>query len=297
MNADDYQKQATRTENTPLFIDHERRRLIDHGIDPRVANVTFAAAARADQVLSRLMHAVLGMITELGEFCDPLKKCLIYGKPYDATNLQEELGDSEWYVALAANALEAQLVDIFERNIAKLRVRYPDKFTEQHALNRDLDAERKVLEAGAPAAWLATAALEGEMFTESQLRSMAANNTGTINEIEAWLVQKSVNLLEEIERLREVAKAHDLDADVPRDPAALPSSLPERLRLAAKGTFANIQFQVAGSLRQSMLDAAKLLEDDIARIDLLDRARIANYRELCDLRDKIRALGNATTNG
>jgi NTP pyrophosphatase (non-canonical NTP hydrolase) len=33
-----------------------------------------------------------------------------------------------------------------ERNINKLRIRYPEKFTSEHALNRDLEAERKALE-------------------------------------------------------------------------------------------------------------------------------------------------------
>ena len=33
-----------------------------------------------------------------------------------------------------------------ERNIAKLRRRYPEKFTEYDALNRNLEAERKELE-------------------------------------------------------------------------------------------------------------------------------------------------------
>ena len=33
-----------------------------------------------------------------------------------------------------------------ETNIAKLRARYGDKFTEFDALNRDLDVERKILE-------------------------------------------------------------------------------------------------------------------------------------------------------
>jgi NTP pyrophosphatase (non-canonical NTP hydrolase) len=40
--------------------------------------------------------------------------------------------------------------DAADRNIAKLAKRYPDKvFTPERALNRDLDAERAVLEAGA----------------------------------------------------------------------------------------------------------------------------------------------------
>jgi hypothetical protein len=33
-----------------------------------------------------------------------------------------------------------------ERNINKLKVRFPDKFSEHSALNRDLETERKTLE-------------------------------------------------------------------------------------------------------------------------------------------------------
>lgn len=36
--------------------------------------------------------------------------------------------------------------DVLETNINKLKVRYPDKFSEFNALNRDLQEERKVLE-------------------------------------------------------------------------------------------------------------------------------------------------------
>lgn len=150
MNADEYQKLAERTENTPLFIDHQRRKLREHGLDPYVAEAEFRAAENEDMVLSRLMHAVMGMITELGEFVDPLKRHLIYSAALDRTNLGEELGDESWYVAEACNALGARLSAIFERNIEKLRVRFPAKFTEDKALNRDLDAERKALEDSNP---------------------------------------------------------------------------------------------------------------------------------------------------
>lgn len=36
--------------------------------------------------------------------------------------------------------------EILYKNIEKLKVRYPDKFTEEAALNRDLESERKTLE-------------------------------------------------------------------------------------------------------------------------------------------------------
>jgi NTP pyrophosphatase (non-canonical NTP hydrolase) len=94
----------------------------------------------------RLMHAAMGMCTEAGEFQDQLKRHLFYGKPLDDVNLAEEVGDLLWYCALAANALGVNLADVAEKNIAKLRARYPDKFTEHDALNRNLDNERRILE-------------------------------------------------------------------------------------------------------------------------------------------------------
>jgi len=94
----------------------------------------------------RLAHAAQGMSTEVGEFTDVLKKWVFYGKPVDEVNLEEELGDLMWYVAEAANALGADLGKIMATNIDKLRARYPDRFTEFDARNRNLDAERKILE-------------------------------------------------------------------------------------------------------------------------------------------------------
>lgn len=94
----------------------------------------------------RLLHAAVGMQTEAGEFTDQLKKHIFYGKPLDEVNLAEEIGDAMWYCALACNALNISLGDVMATNIAKLKARFPDKFTEDAANVRDLDAERKVLE-------------------------------------------------------------------------------------------------------------------------------------------------------
>lgn len=99
-----------------------------------------------DDKHSRLIHAAIGMCTESGEFIDALKKHIFYGKPLDYVNLEEELGDLMWYVAIAANALDADLGEIMDRNIQKLKTRYPNKFTSEDAINRDIAAERAVLE-------------------------------------------------------------------------------------------------------------------------------------------------------
>lgn len=94
----------------------------------------------------RLLHAAMGLCTESGEFMDMMKKHILYGKDIDEPNLKEELGDLEWYIALAIDELKTTFGIVFETNIEKLRARYPNKFTEHHALNRNLDKERKILE-------------------------------------------------------------------------------------------------------------------------------------------------------
>ena len=103
----------------------------------------------------RLTHASMGMVTEAAEFIDVLKKHTIYGKEIDFVNLAEEIGDIHWYIAVATDALakilgtDPVLLDrqIKEKNIQKLKARYPDKFTEESAVNRDLETERTILDA------------------------------------------------------------------------------------------------------------------------------------------------------
>ena len=93
-----------------------------------------------------LLHSGIGLATESGEFLDALKKTIFYGKQLDEVNLAEELGDLLWYIALAMNALDTDFEEQMQINIDKLKLRYPDKFTEEAAEVRDLAAERKLLE-------------------------------------------------------------------------------------------------------------------------------------------------------
>lgn len=93
-----------------------------------------------------IIHAGLGLATEAGEFLDVLKKKHAYSKPIDTVNLREEVGDLLWYCALACRGLDTTLEAVAATNIAKLRARYPEKFTEEAALNRNLTTERQILE-------------------------------------------------------------------------------------------------------------------------------------------------------
>lgn len=100
-------------------------------------------------VVVELLHASLGMVTEAAELADMLKKHVFANKPLDMVNAEEELGDELWYVAKAIRAINSTMADVMTMNIEKLRLRFPEEFSEEQSLNRDTDNEREFLESAA----------------------------------------------------------------------------------------------------------------------------------------------------
>lgn len=92
------------------------------------------------------IHMLMGLSTEIGELTDIFKKNFAYRKDIDWINVSEELGDIFWYLVNFCNINLIDLEEILQTNIDKLKTRYPEKFTEKNALNRNLDAEREILE-------------------------------------------------------------------------------------------------------------------------------------------------------
>lgn len=133
MDSKKYQKSALRT-NTPSYS----------GVVKRVTGADLTHSYN-DKALD-LLHASMGLVTEAGEFQDMIKKHIFYGKERDDVNLKEEIGDILWYCAIALEALGADFESVMKTNIDKLKARYPEKFTEEAAVNRNLDRERKILE-------------------------------------------------------------------------------------------------------------------------------------------------------
>lgn len=127
MTPNEYQQNCLKTEHTPNFIVTGR-------------------GEQHDRMLARLMHAMLGLMSEVGEIADQLKRHLIYSKDLDLLNILEEDGDSSWYKSLLLDAIGSSWEESWAKNIAKLRARFPQGFSEEKALNRDLDAERRALE-------------------------------------------------------------------------------------------------------------------------------------------------------
>jgi NTP pyrophosphatase (non-canonical NTP hydrolase) len=91
------------------------------------------------------MHAVVGMVGEAGELAEAFSKYLRSGK-LDVTNFKEEFGDSDWYKFIGMSALEMTQEEVWGANKAKLKARYPEKFCEHKANNRDIAIEKKALE-------------------------------------------------------------------------------------------------------------------------------------------------------
>lgn len=105
---------------------------IQDGLDPQETMYT-----------PRIFHSVVGIATEAVELLEGLND-----ESFDTVNFLEELGDLSWYQAIGIDAVEGNFDDVLNTNIDKLKARYPGKFDKETAVNRDLDTERDILDAG-----------------------------------------------------------------------------------------------------------------------------------------------------
>ena len=83
-----------------------------------------------------LINGVMGLCGESGEAIDIVKKHLAQGHPLDREGLIKELGDVAWYLAETAYALDVSLDEVFQRNIDKLKARYPEGFDASRSVER-----------------------------------------------------------------------------------------------------------------------------------------------------------------
>jgi NTP pyrophosphatase (non-canonical NTP hydrolase) len=85
----------------------------------------------------QILNGVMGLNGEAGECIDLVKKHLFQGHTLDREKLINELGDVLWYIAQTATGLGIELGDVAERNIDKLKARYPDGFSDARSINRE----------------------------------------------------------------------------------------------------------------------------------------------------------------
>lgn len=112
---------------------------------------TTKQAVVQDLTAIRVNHSLIGLAGELGELASLLQKKIYYGKEFNQEELKQkfkdEYGDVLWYIAEGLNALGIDMTDCMESNIRKLKVRYPEKYTDFNAAdeNRDRTKEAQAL--------------------------------------------------------------------------------------------------------------------------------------------------------
>ena len=85
-----------------------------------------------------LINGVMGLCGESGEVIDIVKKHLAQGHELDKEKIIKELGDVAWYMAEIATVLDVELEDVLVQNIEKLKKRYPEGFSTENSLNREI---------------------------------------------------------------------------------------------------------------------------------------------------------------
>ena len=119
-----------------------------------------AIRSQADQqvILNRLYalgpkamqadNAYRGLCNDIGELGDPIKKWIEYGQElniFGKGGIKEETGDVLWRLAQLLDAVGLTLEECMEANIQKLKVRYPEGYSDFNAAeeNRDRNKEQE----------------------------------------------------------------------------------------------------------------------------------------------------------
>lgn len=99
--------------------------------------------AGMENKICRYGNFALGIAGEAGEVADYIKKVLYHGHPIDKDKLCKELGDVLWYVATLADTAGLTLEVVARANIDKLWARYPNGFSTERSINRDIEPMKR----------------------------------------------------------------------------------------------------------------------------------------------------------
>jgi len=88
------------------------------------------------QTQHELAHATIGIATESGELLDALKKHWVYEQDLDADNIKEEIGDLLFYLQALCATVNTSMQECMDLNVAKLKKRYPEGYTNEAAKER-----------------------------------------------------------------------------------------------------------------------------------------------------------------
>ena len=99
----------------------------------RRAARTLNAALPREQ---RLLDATAGLAEEAGEALGLVRKHAFMHHELDVARLVTELGDALWCLTAAAGAIGVSLEEVAAANLAKLRRRYPDGYSDERSAER-----------------------------------------------------------------------------------------------------------------------------------------------------------------
>lgn len=120
-------------------------KLIDECASNGSASKALIAPQGEPNVNPRIFHGIIGNITESGELASALLKSITENEPINAVNVGEEIADGGWYDAILADELNLELPKCYAAVIEKLKIRFPDAYSDVNAELRNLDVECRVL--------------------------------------------------------------------------------------------------------------------------------------------------------
>lgn len=96
----------------------------------------YVAIQKHENNKEEVMHWAIGLGEEAGEALSVIKH-KYYGGEYSVEDIVAELGDVMWNVAALCTALNLDMQDVVEYNLAKLQHRYPlGEFDEDRSMAR-----------------------------------------------------------------------------------------------------------------------------------------------------------------
>lgn len=76
-----------------------------------------------------ILWNALGLAGEAGELANLCKKGICHRHTLNRDELIKELGDVLWYVAALCTKIGVDMSEVMDRNIAKLKQRYPEGYS------------------------------------------------------------------------------------------------------------------------------------------------------------------------
>lgn len=135
-----FSEHFTESVNTGEFLDKLKKHIFygkeDQAIELTPSWPTGEKKERIQQ-MGRILHGLFGVHTEGGELTEEVIEYIEGRKELDVNHIKEECFDLLWYINLILACCGTDIPTVCVQGIAKLRSRYPNKFSAYDAAHRD----------------------------------------------------------------------------------------------------------------------------------------------------------------